>query len=195
MSIMHRNKYCPLAIALLFAITVVLHAEKRDSLFAISIDVTPGLTTNFESGKLNQLNFAPSMRVFWKPNHLLNIGFETSLLKLDRESRTNVESEFGPTSLKAALNAIPLLMVFNMKILHIDVYGGIGASYVTSKVNAFNTKVIAHIWRYTYCFGVGYTYPLKRIGIGIEARMYSFAKLEKTMIGIMPKLTYDLYKW
>jgi hypothetical protein len=195
MSIILRNKYCPLALGLLLAFNVVLHAEKRDSVFALSIEVTPGLTTNIESGKINQLNFAPSLRVFWKPNHLLNIGIETSLLKLDRESRTNVESEFGTTSFKAALNALPVLLIFNMKVLHIDVYGGIGASYITSKVDAFNTKVIAHIWRYTYCCGVGYTYPLKRFGIGIEARMYSFAKLEKTMIGIMPKLTYDFYKW
>jgi hypothetical protein len=195
MSIILRNKYYVLALGLLFAINIVLYAEKPDSLFSISVDATPGLTANIESGKITQVNFAPSFRLFWKPNHLLNIGIETSFLKLDRETRTNIETEFGTTYFKAKLNAIPILLVFNMKVWHVDVYGGMGVSYVTSKVEAFDTKVIAHIWRYAYCFGVGYTYPIKRFGIGVEARMYSFAKLEKTMIGIMPKLTYDFYKW
>ena len=169
--------------SLLIIFTQSVNAQETKTFekgFALSVNIGNGLIANIDSKNniFDNIFYSPSIRVLWEPNHLLNIGLESSYLTMLKQDSSIVSTSFGTTIYKARLNAIPILLVFNMKVAKIDLYYGIGLSYVTSRLEAFSDRVIVSNWYYCYDLAIAYKYPLsKKIDIGIEAKSYFFPKL------------------
>ncbi|MFC2130428.1 hypothetical protein ACFLSQ_03235 [Bacteroidota bacterium] len=182
--------------ALVFSYTNAEGKEAvQDSTFRIMLDISVGYTasadTNFLSGGIT-----PSLRLIWEPDHRLNIGFETGLLHIEHHSIEEKLYESGITDFYASLNAIPILAVFNMEVWKIDVYAGMGVSYVWTEIEAFDEKVISDDWNYCMMFSGGYTYMFTDwIGLGAEFKSYFFTKLDKRVGGLQLKLKWSLMKW
>lgn len=201
MNIIHLNKKVLLLIFFNFGliVNVISQNEKiKNTNFALNITIGNGLIANFDNeiSHLNSLYYSPTLRVLWKPNHLLNIGMESAYLSISKQDSDLVSTSFGNTIFKARLNAIPILLVFNMKISKLDIYSGIGISYLTSRLEAFQEKVVVNDWYYCYNLGIGYSHSLsKDFEIGIEAKSYFFPRIQKISGGIVVNISYYFLRW
>jgi hypothetical protein len=177
------------------------HAQEKNSLkkgYSLSLSIGNGIIANIDQHKkfTDNIFYSPSLRFLWKPDHILNIGIESAYLTVSKQDSTLASTAFGATALRARLNAIPLLLVFNMKVSKIDLFYGIGLSYVTSRLEAFGEKVVVSNWYYCYDIAIAYTHPLsKKIDIGIEGKSYFFPKLQKVSGGIVINFTYRILSW
>ena len=186
---------------ILIAFTLNINAQEtkpNNKGFALSFNIGNGLIANIDAKNnlTDNIFYSPSIRVLWEPNHLLNIGIESSYLTMLKQDSSTVSTTFSSTIFRARLNAIPILLVFNMKVAKIDLYYGIGLSYVTSKLEAFNDRVEVSNWYYCYDLAIAYKYPLsKSIDIGIEAKSYFFPKVLKISGGAVINFTYTFLKW
>ena len=83
-----------------------------------------------------------------------------------------------------------------MKVSKIDLYYGMGISYLTTHLEAFDEKVVVGNWYYCYDIALAYNYPLtKNLEIGIEAKSYFFPKLQTFTGGIAINLSYQFLHW
>lgn len=201
MNIIHRNKKVFLFIFLSFGLifnAISQNDKVKNTNFALNISIGNGLIANFDNEiyHLNSLYYSPTMRVLWKPNYLLNIGVESAYLTISKQDSDLVSTTFGNTIFRARLNAIPILLVFNMKLSKLDIYSGIGMSSITSRLEAFQEKVVTNDWYYCYNLGIGYSHLLsKDLEIGIEAKSYFFPRIQKISGGIVLSVSYNFLKW
>ncbi|MFZ4400887.1 MAG: hypothetical protein ACOYO1_12700 [Bacteroidales bacterium] len=177
------------------------YEQEKNSLkkgYSLSLTAGNGIIANIDQNKklTDNIFYSPSLRFLWKPDHILNIGIESAYLTVSKQDSTLASTAFGATALRARLNAIPILVVFNMKVSKIDLYYGIGLSYVTSRLEAFGEKVVVNNWYYCYDIAVAYTHPFsKNINIGIEGKSYFFPKLQKVSGGIVINFSYRILSW
>jgi len=177
------------------------YAQEKNRLkkgYSLSASIGNGVIANIDLHKKFNENifYSPSVRLLWKPDHILNIGIESAYLTVSKQDSSLASTAFGATALRARLNAIPILIVFNMKVSKVDLYYGIGLSYVTSRLEAFGEKVVVNNWYYCYDIAIAYSHPLsKNIDIGIEAKSYFFPKLQKVSGGIVFNFSYRILSW
>jgi len=200
MNITLPNKWFLLSFFFLTSFLFINAQEKGSSekQFALSATFGNGLNYNIQNQNsvLDNIFYSPTIRLLWEPNHRLNIGLESGYLTISKLDSTIVSTPYGDTTFKARLNAIPLLLVFNMKVSKIDLYYGLGISYLTTHLEAFDEKVKVGNWYYCYNFAIAYKYPITRnIGIGIEAKSYFFPKLQTVTSGLSINLNYQFLQW
>lgn len=180
---------------------IIINAQeqvKDEKRFALSVTIGNGFNYNIQNQKpvMDNIFYSPAIRLLWEPNHLLNIGVETGYLTISKQDSTIVSTPYGQTIFKARLNAIPLLLVFNMKVSKINLYYGLGVSYLTTHLQAFDEKVVVGNWYYCYNVALAYNYPLsKNVNIGIEAKSYFFPKLQTMTGGVAINLNYKFLHW
>jgi hypothetical protein len=200
MNIIHPNKLF-LFITLFFASLLLTKAQDKPSIekkYALSATIGSGLIYNIQNRDpfFDNLFYSPSLRIMWKPDHLLNIGLESGYLTISKLDSMIVSTPFDSTTFKARLNAIPMLLVFNMKVSKIDLYYGMGLSYLTTHLEAFDEKVIVGNWYYCYNIALAYNYPIsKKMEIGIEAKSFFFPKLQTIAGGIAINFSYRFLQW
>ncbi len=200
MNIILLNKKSLILICLLMAGVSVYSQEHpfAEKGYSLSAYFGSGFIANIDNTKKFNENiyYSPALRLLWKPDHLLNIGLESAYLTISKQDSTTVSTDFGSTAFRARLNAIPILLVFNMKFSKIEFYYGIGISYVTSRLEAFNERVVVSHWYYCYDVAIAYSHPLsKNLAIGIEAKTYFFPKLQKVSGGLLINFSYRFLKW
>ena len=140
---------------------------------------------NFKS---TMINFSPSLRLLWKPDHRLNIGIETTYMMVRK-----TETEKNRQNLHAKLEALPIYLVFNMTVMNIDMTGGIGISYMKSTISAFNDLSIATDWHYCFNFAIGYSYYFTPgFGAGFETKLFSLSKTDDLALAAYLKLIIQL---
>lgn len=159
---------------------------KKD--FSFALELMGGISYNLNEDNYNskKLGITPSVRILWMPDNRLNFGFETTYLllrKTDKEKNKQV--------LKGRLEAVPVLLLFNMNVLAIDLTFGLGISYMRSTINAYNEISIANQWHYCFNFGAGFSFKISsRLDGGIEAKIYSLTKTDELISAAYLKLRY-----
>jgi hypothetical protein len=162
---------------------------------AISLYGGAGITLQSNQLLSGQRDFYPNyvLGLQWRPNHQLFMGLESGSVTIEKESIAIDSTNFGMTAYNASLSALPLLLVFTMRIKGIDLSGGLGISKVYSTIEAFNAPMKANRWFYTYYVAVGHSFQLKRFSIQPRATIYSFSRLDKTIAGISLLVSYDFF--
>jgi hypothetical protein len=194
------NRYLfPIALILVLAFPYQGKAQNNSDRLkpnnAISLYGGAGITMQSSQLFMEQRDFYPNYVVGlqWRPNHQLFMELESGFVTIGRESLAVDSTGFGMTDYKASLSAVPLLLVFTMRIKGIDLSGGAGISKVYSTIEAFNTPMKANRWFYTYYVAVGHSFQFKRFCIQPRANLYSFSKLDKTIVGVSLITSYDFY--
>lgn len=191
-------------IALFFLLSVnFVNAEKTDEISGrkencVVIDLKGSYSASFENffetGALDGLS--GSTRIMWHPNRRLRIGVESGFLNVIFKKMDSVETEFGNTNFSSRINAVPILLVFNMQVWEIDLYAGTGGVVLSSHVKSFGKS--NHIIDYDYClmFSTSYSYPLtKYMEIGVEASTYYYSQLKTFSGGLGLNLKFIPFKW
>lgn len=175
----------------------IITAEK-DSVFSLNFEIGGGYTArSIEATRdIKSWGLTPLARFLWKPDNLLNIGLQSAVLHIQKTDVEDIDTEFGKTDLKASLNAIPIMIVFNMKLWIFDVYGGMGTSYVWANMNSFDIAVKSSEWHHTFFWGVSWSYYFADyFGIGLEGNTHYFSALDKNVSGLMLKIHFDVFRW
>ncbi len=165
-----------------------LDAIKPKMDFSFALELMGGISYNLNEDNYNskKLGITPSVRILWMPDNRLNFGFETSYLllrKTDKEKNKQV--------LKGRLEAVPVLLLFNMNVLAIDLTFGLGVSYMQSTINAYNVTSIANQWHYCFNFGAGFSFKISsRLDSGIEGKIYSLTKTDELISTAYLKFRY-----
>lgn len=165
--------------------------------FSFCIELGAGVNTmaNLKNVRLDDLSFSPFARLLWKPNRLLNIGIESSLFDIIRKENIK-KGTIEDSSFFAEVRAIPILLVFNIEIGYFDIYAGMGAAKLFSKLTAFDKETFAGRFVGCYTLGIGYSHVLfKNFGIGAEFKMHSLSDINRYGFFAGFKLVYDFYSY
>lgn len=100
------------------------------------------------------------LRAMWKSEHLLRIGIELGWLSIADFNNDNYESDYGTTNVFASLDAIPLMLVFDMYLWGIDFYTGLGYYKVMSKIDSFVETIRSSQWNVGYYVSIAYKFQI-----------------------------------
>lgn len=196
---MQNNKII-LIIFLLIITFCMANAEEqksaKDTTFCYSIELGAGYASEIVSltNTFQVSNFSPFVRLLWKPNHRLNVGLQAAHINIMDVKKEEAVVEFGSANFRGLLKGTPVIGVFNMDFYGLNLYGGLGVSYVTSTISISKEVVRVYDFYYTYFFGAGLQFYFSRSwGLGVEADAYSFSKLKVFVAGLQVKLLFDFY--
>lgn len=171
--------------------------QEKPEDFAIRLEAGAGLSNKFtETFKKTFNNPAFSLRLLLKMNRKLNVGLHSGYMLLKKDNVKDGGSGGNQSALKASLTANPYIFIFNMKVVSLDLCGGLGVNRLISDLTAFNRNVVTERWYYVFYASLGYTYYFtNRFGLGLEADIYSFTSIKNEAATAKLKIAYDIYKW
>lgn len=186
----------------LFTCLAAANAQTSDTTYALiayggggyvrnisQFDITPeGLQRN---------GFGGTLRVMWKPEHLLRLGLETGLTQVYYVKTENVQTGFGATDFTSSMNAVPILLALSMPLTErIDVYAGMGSFLLYSNTESFGSNVTASAMSVGFSLGVSYMTPLEGDwGIGGELKWYHLDKFSDDTITLQVMVSYRFLEW
>lgn len=141
--------------------------------------------------------FGGSLSLFWQPEHLLSIGFETGSLFMNAIEKENIMTQFGATSVSSQWQAIPLLCVFGMKIHdNISLYGGLGYYDIIAVNTSFGTKVATSQMNAGLSGAIDYHLNLSSQGaFGARFTLHNITELQQRLITLQFSYHYSLLAW
>ena len=185
------------AVALLLPAGSGLRAQTTDTSYAWILYAGGGYTRNissfdFKPDGILQNGLSGTVRLMWKPEHLLRLGFETGyhyVYGVKVESFTN---EFGTTDARSSMHVLPILLVFSMPVLQgFDVWAGVGAGLLTSHVEFFGEATNASSYTPYGYVGVSYMYPVgEQVCVGGEARYMYMERYRDQNFSIQAMLSW-----
>lgn len=175
-----------------------LRADAPDTSYAWILYAGAGYTRNisefsFKPEGLLQNGFSGTLRVMWKPEHLLRVGFETGyhyVYGTEVESFTN---EFGTTDAQTSLQVMPILLVFSMPVIdRFDAWLGVGAGLLTSHAEFFGEVTNADSFTPYMYVGASYLYPIaKDLCLGGEVRYQYMERFRDQNVSIQVMMSWQ----
>jgi len=146
---------------------------------------------------LQRNGFGGTLRVMWKPEHLLRLGLETGLTQVYYIKTENVQTDFGSTDFTSSMNAVPILLVLSMPITQrLDIYGGMGSFLLYSNTESFGSNVTSSAMSVGFSLGASYFTPLEGDwGIGAELKWYHMDKFSDDTITLQVMVSYRFLEW
>lgn len=152
---------------------------------SINLRIGIGGTLTFDDIQFKNINISPSARLFWKPEHLLRVGIETSYINVKSEILNNMHTEFGITNLKTNISAVPLDLVFSMEFKNLEFFAGGGIAFIDSKVEAFDNQSNSSLMGDHYLFGVTLKlYDSKFLSMSLDSKTNIFPQINQIVTGI-----------
>ena len=173
-------------------------AQPRDITYKIIIEFGSGygLSQDSMSQSVSKYGITGMLRVMWKPDHRLKAGIETGWLRIASINNEEIKNEFGTVKLNAKLNAIPVMVVFDMDIWRLNLYTGLGYYYVLSTIGAEKEEITNTQWNVGFYLALAYKYPLsEKIKLCSELRWCSIGELGKTILLAEVFVSYNLFEW
>lgn len=139
------------------------------------------------------LGFLRTLRLIWRPDHLLGMGVETGLLRV---SNLIVKQDATlPTGTTLELDAIPVLLIFSMEKYGIELTSGVGMYNYRVNATLNDADLTASTqWEIGWMLGGGYAYPLSRsFSIGGDIRFYSITERQVTLTSLSAKVQWQLW--
>ncbi len=187
-------------LSLLYFAVTCLNYSQNESQHHLTVELLAGSSISsigvYEDDDMNIIGFTGESRIMWEPEKLLRIGFETGFLHLAHSKEELINTEFGVTNRSNSLNAYPLMMIFNMKIWKLEAILGLGAAFVTSKINAFNDISESSVITSVKMYGLGYSMKLtEKLGIGCEFKYFAFSTPQLLLGTVEVKCKYTFASW
>jgi hypothetical protein len=190
-------------IKILIAVVVISSVtlpQLNDTTYSLSTEIGFGYSryfTTMDYDNLNQNGFSGTVRVMWNPEHLLSLGLETGYQNLYSLDVSDYDTEFGITNVKAAMYAIPVFIIFSMKVLpNIKLSAGSGVNLLFNSGELFGDELSSSQSSIGAHLGISYTYPVNNsMAIGGELLYSYFSKLQDQTIAIQFLFVYDFLQW
>lgn len=117
---------------------------------------------------------AATLRVMWKPEHLVSVGIETGYIPLSKAS-TKGQIKPGEVDGNAQLTAIPAILVFAMEKYNVELATGIGMySLQLYGKSSKNIIVENSSLEMGYMFSGAYSIPMGDFALGLEFKYQAF---------------------
>lgn len=177
-------------------------AQDPDTTYALIVYGGVGYTRNVSSFDivpqgLQQNAFGGTLRVMWKPEHLLRIGIETGLTQVYYVKTDNIPTPFGTTNFTSSLNAVPILLALSMPLAeHVDVYVETGSYLLYSSTKSFGSTVTSSALSVGYALGLSYMTELDGDwGIGGEIKWQHMDRYSDDNIMLHVMVSYQFLEW
>lgn len=177
-------------------------AQGTDSTYALIAYGGGGYTRNISTFDitppgLRQNGFGGTIRIMWKPEHLLRIGLETGLTQVYYVKTKGVQTSFGTTDFTSSLNAVPILLSFSMPITdRLEVLAATGSYLLYSNTESFGSRVTSSALSIGFAIGLSYMTPVKRDwGVGGEIKWYHMDKFDDDNIVLQVMVSFRFLEW
>ena len=192
--------------AILFLLLCVpfatLLGQEADVVHTLYIHAGGGFTRNVSDFDvvpegLDRSGMFGTVRLMWKPEHLLSFGLEAGYQRIYAVNITNAPSPVGPISGNSVLNAIPVLLIFSMPVIdHFEAYVGGGFGFLHSTVEFLGDETISSAYTPALMAAGSYFFPLSDdISLGGELRYVYYDRFVDQNIGVQVLLSYRLTSW
>ena len=153
--------------------------------------------TDLDAQGLNNSGFNGSFRIMWQPEHLLSLGLETGFIQFYTLSQSNVDTDFGVTDIDTKLNAVPILIVYSMKIIdQFQINLGSGLYMLYSTVDSHNNKVTSTQVSSGFMLSGSYSYPLNNsVSLGGELKWNYVNKINDGSLSLQFVFKYVLVEY
>jgi hypothetical protein len=180
-------------------VTTGLHAGvPGDSTFKLVAYVGGGLsryisvagTPSGMSTDVSKTGPAATVRVMWRPEHLLSVGLETGWTKL-----YSYKSTSGPPA-QVYYSQVPLYLVWCMRFWEeLNIFGGYGYSRVNTNMD-FEGNVNIGTWSMGWVAACSYEQPLsKTMGIAAELKYINAVESQDGAITLQVHFVWNFYEW
>lgn len=138
------------------------------------------------------------LRLYWQPDHILNIGVETGYINISRYSRTKLYTQYGEVNAKAQLRAIPILLSFAVNKWHFEFNVAVGAYYLYVNIESdkYGLYQYSDEWNMGFMTSLNYFYKFSdyfRIGGGVK--LYGISEKQDYLISPQIILDYRFFEW
>jgi hypothetical protein len=144
----------------------------------------PGVPVDY-----TKTGLAATARVLWVPDHLVRLGLESGW--------TNLYSyKFGSQNEgKESVTAVPVIAVWSMNILHVDLFAGAGYYHLTSKLNYLGTVNVS-TWSLGWLAAASYTHKLSdNWGIAGEVKWMNLVESQDAAITFQIQMVWKFFEW
>jgi hypothetical protein len=143
---------------------------------------------------LDQNGYNAKIRLMWRPEHLLSVGFESGFHSLYNYKSTIDDPEYGSSNVESSLTGVPVFFVAAMKILpSLEIIGGIGPTFLNTYFDSYGAQSESSQISTSYFVAGKYEYALnKSLGIGGELNYYRINKIEDATLSFQFILSYRL---
>jgi hypothetical protein len=138
---------------------------------------------------------AATLRIMWKPEHLLSVGIETVYVPL---TQANTKGQIKPDEVdgNARLTAIPTLLVFSMEKYNFEISSAIGMySLRLYGKSSKNVVVENSSLELGYMLSTSYSIPMGAFALGIEVKYYAFTDRDIAMLLPNIRLRWNCFSY
>lgn len=173
------------------------YAQTTEPLYSVTAYIGFGYAnflSELDFNKLSKSGFAGTFRIMWEPEHLLSIGLESGYLQLYKLNNQQVGEPPNTFEITSSLNAIPIVAVFSMKIIHnFKLSVGSGMFILYSHVDAMDNPVITSQLSTGSYFSANYFHQLSgKLFLGGEIKYFYINKIEDGDLLFQIALQYKL---
>jgi hypothetical protein len=146
---------------------------------------------------LNKNGIAITTALIWHPEHLLEAGIQTGFSVLYNYEKDVFSDEFGLTGAKTKLTAIPVQLLFRMRIFEqLRLHAGSGILLLFSSGEIFDDKFSTSQISINDFLGVSYRHRINNnLTLGGAFHYNYIFKLEESFISFQLTIAYKFLEW
>ncbi|MBL0177275.1 MAG: hypothetical protein IPP94_18855 [Ignavibacteria bacterium] len=173
----------------------------RDSSFAVVVTLGGGYSRYIapyeEFYGISRDGAAGTLRLMWKPDHLLRVGLESGWTSMYSYTLKDVQTQFGKTDANLFLSAIPVLVVFSMEVARgVELFGGTGVYYVNLCTRSFGETVNVREFSQGWMLAASYSVPLSAsFCLSLEAKWLGATQFGDAAVSTQLQARYRLLEW
>lgn len=142
-------------------------------------------------GSLNKWSPAGTVRVMWYPRYRLRLGIESGFTNFYRYKVNDPDGEG-----KVVLQAIPVMIVWNMQLLpRFNIYAGFGSFFLSTHLD-YRGKVVSGDAVLGSNLAMSYTLPINnRVGIAAEAKFMNAFETKDAALTLQLHFVWKVFQW
>lgn len=145
-------------------------------------------------GSYTRDGIAGTFRLKWGSSNLLGIGVETGWIPISSTSAKNYNSEFGPIDLSASSSAVPLLAIFSMQRLGIQLHAGFGYYRVHATATVMGETMESSEWKMGYLLSLGYGKLITSdYRIGMEVKWNNIVEHQVSILSVQARIIVKIF--
>jgi hypothetical protein len=175
-------------------------AQHEDTLYTIDAYAGAGYgyyVTDMDIEGLSRGGVNLSLRVMWQPEHLLSVGLNTGYLQFYTFELKDAVTSSGKTDISADLTAIPIGILFSMRIIEgLNITAGTSLYILNSHADSHGNNVVGTDLSTGSLISLTYTKPVSgNLALGGELKYNFVNKIKDGSLSLSAVLKYTLLEY